>query len=598
MQNSRSIKVFLGSSIVELKNERQNLNSLSNDIINLLRQDNIFATFIKSEDMGLRLESFMEHDQHRIDRELIKCNLSLFLFKSRAGKWTRHEYNVARDLKNREKSHTITICFLHVSEDEKEDSLRDFQQQLIDQGDSWEDCRDLTEVQRIISLSVLSYLGIALPTTPEADIAEKLGDELFSKFKYPRIVKDEQKQHLCNVIDEILVQIPVIMASCTNSVVAKIVKAGELYYKADLWASNADYDKEKHCGLLFDYAVFLYEYGLYNDAEAVYLRQIPLAEELYGFEHEKTAHSYKGIGEVYWRQGNYLKSIKYHQMALEIRKRVCGINNIDTATSYNEIGLISKAQGDYKNAMECFEKALAVFEEVLGKDHPYIAVSFNNIGEVYFAQGDYGNALEYFEKALKIKERFAALDRPSIATTYNNIGTVYQLQGNFREASEYYKKALAIDETFLGKDHPSTIRDYNNIGSVYHLLGEYQEALGYLEMASKKWEEVLGNEHTYTAFSYGNIGKVYHSQGDYRNALKYYKRAMAIHEKTLGRDHPSTARDYNYIGSLYYQWGKYQEALVYLEKALIVRKAIWGNNHPYTMDTQKLIDATKSAIKC
>ena len=193
--------------------------------------------------MGITVENFKEHDQDRIDRELLTCDLSLFLFKTRAGEGTRHEYDVACDLQKKRKNHKITICFLNVHENEKEDSLKAFKKKIVDEGGYWENCRDLSEVRRVISFSVMHHLGITLPTTPEADSAVKLGDELFRKINETE--QEELKPRLHGVIDDLLAQIPVIMASATDSIVAKIVKASELYYKAELWASKTEYDKEK-----------------------------------------------------------------------------------------------------------------------------------------------------------------------------------------------------------------------------------------------------------------------------------------------------------------------------------------------------------------
>ena len=49
MQQTKIIKVFLGSSITELKEERGDISSLGDDISNLFSQDNIAIRFVKCE---------------------------------------------------------------------------------------------------------------------------------------------------------------------------------------------------------------------------------------------------------------------------------------------------------------------------------------------------------------------------------------------------------------------------------------------------------------------------------------------------------------------------------------------------------------------
>lgn len=545
MNQSRTIKVFLGSSVVELKNERQDLNSLSNEIINLLRQDNIFATFVKSEDMGITVENFKEHDQARIDRELLTCNLSLFLFKTRAGEGTRHEYDVACDLKERGKNHKITICCLNVHENEKDGSLKAFQKKIVDEGGYWENCRDLSEVRRIISFSVLRHLGISLPTTPETDVAEKLGDELFSIIKEQ--IQEELKPQLHGVIDDLLAQIPVIMTSPTDSIVAKIVKASELYYKADLWASKTDYDIEKYYGLLFAYAEFLNDYALYSDALTTSQRALALSKEL-------TADTYNNIGRVYKNQGRCSLSMKYFRKALKIRKDVLGEEHYSTATSYNNIGTLLNDQGDYPQALEYYFKALGIRESVLGENHADTASSYNNIGLAFYNQGNYAKALDYYFKALDVKKKILGEVHADVANTYCNIGQVYDAKNEYQKALEYFKKTLKIDKELIGDEHPSTATVYNNIGSVYK------------------------------------------SQCNYNKALEYCTKALRIRETTLGYDHPLTAQSYNNTGILYFKMSHYRKALEYLEKALKIRTDMLGADHQYTRKTLEWINLTRAAM--
>lgn len=552
MNQLRTIKIFLGSSVVELQNERQDLNSLSNEIINLLRQDNIFATFVKSEDMGITVENFKDHDQDRIDRELLTCNLSLFLFKTRAGEGTRHEYDVACDLKNKGKGHTIIICCLNVSEKEKDDSLKVFQQMIVDEGGSWEKCRDLSEVRRVVSFSVLHHLGISLPTIPEVDAAEKLGYELFSKYRETE--QDELKPQLHSTIDELLEQIPVIMVSPTDSIVAKIVKASELYHKAELWASNTEYDKEKHYGLLFAYAEFLNKYAIYNDALVTSQQALALSKELYGIGHERTADTYNNLGKIYKNQGRYSLSMEYFMKALNIRKDVKGERHRTTATSYNNIGALLNDQGNYSQALEYYFKALGTRESIFGKYHADTGSSYNNIGLTFFNQGKYSKALEYYLIALDIKRIVLGEVHEDVANTYCNIGQVYDAKNECQKALEYFEKTLNIDKELKGDNHPNTATVYNN------------------------------------------IGRVYMRQCDYEKALEYCTKALRIRKTTLGYDHPLTAQSYNNTGILYFKMSNYSKALEYLEEALKIRTNKLGLDHQYTRKTLEWINLTQTAL--
>ncbi len=384
--------------------------------------------------------------------------------------------------------------------------------------------------------------------------AERDAQNNLEDYRRSKEVTEQKRQNVISSIEELLLKASTLMADASIPIEDRISQTQALYAQADQAAKEVDYDKEKYSDLLFDYAVFLYRYGLYHDAEEIYLRQIVLAEELYGLEHPSTA------------------------------------------TSYNNIGLVYDNQGDYGKALEYYLKALAIHEKTLGREHPSTATSYNNIGLVYGNQGDYGKALEYFFKALAIHEKTLGPEHPDIATLYNNIGGMYKDQGDYDRALEYYFKALATWEKTLGMEHPSTAISYNNIGTVYDDQGDYDKALEYYLKALAIHEKTLGPEHPYTATSYNNIGSVYDNLGDYGKALEDFFKTLEIREKTLGMEHPYTAMSYNNIGTIYYQMKQYPKALEYLEKALYVFKAKLGDNHQYTQITQKWIDLTKAKM--
>ncbi len=490
MNDERSLKVFLGSSITELEDERVRISdSISQDLTRLFENNNIVIRFLKCESIHDGNDG--TPDQDKIDEMLSRCDVSLFLFKDKEGDGTIHEYEIARKIQ-KEKKHKIYVYYLLDGEKKKPEKLTPFQEQLVADGVFWKYCDSLIDLKYQFALGLLKDFGVHCGATVRAaGEVKKDGEALFEQCQ-----QDHQLMH--QEIEKLLAQIGPVMDDADTPIAARITQVLGIYQKADLWASKTDYDKEKYSHLLFDYALFLYKYGMYYDAEQVYLRQIPLAEELYGKEHEKTATSYNEIGVVYKAQGDYPQALEYYGKALAIFEKVLGTDHPDTASSYNNIGLVYDAQGNYPQALEYYGKALAIFEKVLGKEHPSTATSYVCIGMVYYNQGDYPQALEYYGKALAIDEKVLGKEHPGTATDYNNIGTVYDDQGDYPQALEYYGKALAIFEKVLGTEHPDTATSYNNIGSLYYQWGKYPEALEYLEKALKICQAKLGDNHPYT----------------------------------------------------------------------------------------------------
>ena len=497
----QTIKIFLGSSITELHDERMLLGDyLLNSVRPIFKRDGVDIEVVKCEDIrtGYRGKS----SQEEINDLLRGCDISVFMFKTKAGPVTVREYNVAQELVGT-KNHEIYVYCFGVTEEEKEESLKSFKQQMRDIELYWKTCKDINDLEKQLIIGLLDFerqlLGLTKPSAVEQESkTEQNGDARFAKYQQNEQAQAQLREEIHKDIEDLRQQTKTVMANEDETIAARIFKVIELYKKADQWAAATAYDKEKCSGLLYDYAGFLNKFGLYHDAEAVYLRQIAIAEELYGKEHEKTAKSYNNIGLVYKRRSDYGKALEYYFKALAIREKVLGTEHSSTATSYNNIAGVYYAQGDYGKALEYYFKTSEIFEKVLGTEHPDTATSYNNIGAVYKAQGDYGKALEYFIKVSEIFEKVLGMEHPSTATSYNNIGAVYKRQGDYGKALEYYFKALAIREKFLGTEHPDTATSYNNIGLVYFKKGNSEKALEYLNKAYQIRKKKLGDDHPNT----------------------------------------------------------------------------------------------------
>ena len=492
----QTIKIFLGSSIDELHDERLLLGDyLLNSVRPIFKRDGVDIEVVKCEDIqtGYRGKS----SQEEIDDLLRGCDISVFMFKTKAGPTTVHEYKVAQELVGTKKHEIYVYCF-GVTEEEKEESLKGFKQQMRDIELYWKTCKDINDLEKQLIIGLLDFerqlLGLTKPLAVEQENkTEQNGDARFAKYQQNEQAQAQLREEIHKDIEDLLQQTKTVMANEDETIAARIFKVIELYKKADQWAAATAYDKEKYSHLLFDYAQFLYKYGLYKDAVAIYLRQIPLAEELYGSENKNTATSYNTIGMAYFNIGDY-------------------------------------------------EKALDITTNHLGMEHIGNAIFYDINNGAHGGQDNYEKALEYLLKALAIREKLFGTDHLDTATSYDNIGGVYRELNSFNKALEYLLKALAIRKKNLGKEHPDTATSYNNIGEVYHKLGDYDDASKYYFKALAIREKILGTEHTDTATSYNDIGWLYRYQGDDKKALECFNKAYLIYEKALGTQHSDTKR--------------------------------------------------------
>ncbi|MEE0927353.1 MAG: tetratricopeptide repeat protein, partial [Bacteroidales bacterium] len=250
----------------------------------------------------------------------------------------------------------------------------------------------------------------------------------------------------------------------------------------------------------------------------------------------------------------------------------------------------------YKESVEVNLRFVRLSEETNGQNET-TAKAYNNIGVVYANLGEYDKALEYYNKALEIFKDVLGENHPDTADSYNNIGTVYRKLGDYDKALEYHNKALEIRKDILGENHPDTAASYNNIGNVYVELGDYDKALEYHNKALEIRKDVLGEKHTDTARSYNNIGEVYRNLRKYDEALEYHNKALEIRKEVLGEKHPDTAMSYVNIGVVYYDLGDYDKALEYYIKAWEIFIVSLEESHPYIQQTLRNIAIVKRKLE-
>lgn len=567
-QQPNTIKIFLASSITELEDERLRFSDyIMCSVRQILKFDKVDIELCKWENMSKSNSGIPS--QQKIDEILKECDISVFLFKRKAGIKTIHEFDIARETQ-KTKPHEIFVYICDVPEEEKSKELKKFQKRLEQEEVYWIPCKNIDSLKSDFVFSLLHYekklLGISTAG------------------------KQERKAEESKSIVDILNQINKIMDNDEDTIASKIAIIIKLYNNANQLASNSNYDKVKHFDLLYDYSHFLIDYGLYKEAEEICQQQISLAIELYGTEHTNTATIYNNIGAVYANLGDYTKALEYYFKVLSIdENNPCADG--DTASTYNNVGMVYWKMNDYTKSLEYYNKALEIDEAILGTKHPSTAIDYNNIGLVYKELGDYPKALKYICKALVIDEASCS-NRQAVADEYNNIGVLYNLMNHYQEAMDYYHKALEIREDVLGLEHPDTAASYNNIGAVYKKQSDYPEALEFFFKGLKIYERVWGADHPDIAISYNNIGTIYHLKGEFNKALEFYRKALEIDEKIFGTYHPDTATSYNNIGAVYQKLQDYTTAMMYYRKALVIREKILGKEHPDTATIYKNIGLT------
>lgn len=180
--------------------------------------------------------------------------------------------------------------------------------------------------------------------------------------------------------------------------------------------------------------------------------------------------------------GEFGKAIQLVQKSINLYQSIEMYSG--AAAAYNGLGIIYYKQGDTLKTFEYFDKALQTYRDI--GDTVLAAKIGNNIGILYKNRGDTETALNYFIDAAELWEAMG--DSSAMAVTQNNIGSLFQKQKNYGEALKYYTRAYEIWQG-LG-DNSRLVESELAFASLYHQRKDYTKALKHSNTALEMAEEL------------------------------------------------------------------------------------------------------------
>lgn len=299
------------------------------------------------------------------------------------------------------------------------------------------------------------------------------------------------------------------------------------------------------------------------------------------------------LGASYQALGKIEKSIAKFEEGLEIFKELNDPDRIkavetylnlsksllsekpeimDFQESYNqliEIGMSYYSRGNYKQALINFNKALEIS---LNEGHfEKSSISYRSLGRTYQGLKRYDNAISNFEKAIETAEK--AKKGEFIALNVGYIGNVLEKQGKMQDALAKYNLAYDLADNYSDEDTKRAILLFLSIW--YNEQGQYDIAYAKAEEAQTIAEKLnLASERGATIEIKGSIRE---SQGISNDAYELYENALELYKSI--DDKPSITRITEKINELR---RKVEEPKIFASERDIYAKAILGKGNKTT----------------
>ena len=125
----KKVKIFIGSSIEELKEDRIAIGNFFRQLNDLYLDSGLYFQLVMCEDYDDAISA--EGKQSQYDREILDSALSVFIFHRKVGEYTRHEFAVAyRQFKAELRPKILTVFKCSDGEGKIDDGAKSFAEEL------------------------------------------------------------------------------------------------------------------------------------------------------------------------------------------------------------------------------------------------------------------------------------------------------------------------------------------------------------------------------------------------------------------------------------------------------------------------------------
>ena len=286
------------------------------------------------------------------------------------------------------------------------------------------------------------------------------------------------------------------------------------------------------------------------------------------------------IGDLFFRQADYLNAVKYRQQAITIITVNAGKKSVNPKSlpgRYYYLSLAFDSLNNFTEKMKALDSCSTIAMRLKVVDRACLIALYRQV-EYYFDIGEYSRCIDYAMKCEMLGQEYADIN--VYATKEKYVGETYALSslGWHVNALLKLEKIKSAEELLMDKiDKYKKAGLINYLGLVYGQLAQLQEykknydkAISYYQQSLKCYQadkdsfnckqtlKDIGHNIYFKHFGNVNMALVY-----YREALKYSN--GDIFSKT--EDEFESLNIYDNIGNVFVQKGLYDSAFIYFQLA-------------------------------
>ena len=330
---------------------------------------------------------------------------------------------------------------------------------------------------------------------------------------------------------------------------------------------------------MFDVTGQIYrKVGEFEKSEKFLNKALDLRKELYGEQDEETISNFDKLGLLLSDQGRFAEADSLLRYALEIRRNTPALEYVYTANTKSNLAYVLRRTGDYDEAEQMYRRSYEIRQEEYGNKHELTIESLSSLGVTLLNLADYDEAEDIFREVLDLREELLGPVHPDLAMSYNNLGALLLLVGKFEEATRMFEQSLDMRKQLFGQVHPKVALTTNNLAIAHGELGNFAESERYFKEALEARHTLFGDHNVNTAISKFSYGLLHLMNNQPEEALAYASEAYDIFLDELTENHSFTARSMIAMGEAYLMLNDIESAAPLIEDGFKYAEQIHEEN--------------------
>ncbi|MDU0289714.1 tetratricopeptide repeat protein [Saccharothrix longispora] len=331
---------------------------------------------------------------------------------------------------------------------------------------------------------------------------------------------------------------------------------------------------------------FLYQCGLYEQAEQQLAAALAPQHELLGGEDPDTLKTRGDLASVLTTQGKFDAAEAEFHVVLAAQVKTLGSAHPDTLDTRSRLAVALRARDRLAEAEAEFRAVLTEQVGALGPEHRHTLDTRNRLAHLLHLQSRVTEAEAEFRAVLAARQKLLGEYHLNTLDSRSELASLLHVRGDLPAAEAEYDRLLCAERVALGEDHPKTLVAYSHLVMLRHDQGKLDGLEALYDSILEKQSRVLGPTHLHTLATRHRLAKFHFEQGRLATAQGEFEDVLRQKSRVLGAQHHATLITREYLALTLAARGHTAVAEAELETLLEIRLRTMGDNHPLTAATR------------